>query len=108
MVKVTDKQILEAVKLYRLHPDVANLHGPKSLEELGYFLAHLYSDIKEPVSKAVLSLRLENLVNQGLLAARKNSPFVPDEPASNRLFTPSLHITELGEDYLRNGNGDGV
>jgi DNA-binding HxlR family transcriptional regulator len=107
-MRVSDRQIVEAVKLYRLHPDVANLHGPQNLDELGHFLAHLYHDIDGPISKAVLSLRLEKLVSQGLLAARKSSPFVPNEPNFDRLFTPSLHVTAMGEDFLEKTNGDGV
>lgn len=104
-MKVTDKQLIQAVKRYREHPMVQDRHGPRSLVELGYFIAHIFPDTGEPLGRATLSLRLARLVSEGKLATNGDMPWTDGD--DERLFTPALHVTEAGFAFIQGDNGNG-
>ena len=96
---LTDKRLVRAIKEYREHPRVQDRHGPSSMEELGYFLAHIGAT-ERPLTRQALFPRLHGLVERGLLATTNGFG------ESDRFFTAGLYVTEAGHRFLGNGHED--
>jgi hypothetical protein len=101
--KISDEQIVRAVREYRDHPRVKDQHGPASLEELGHFMAYARM-VDEPAAKATLSPRIVRLIEQGYLAVPEGMPW-RGNGNSDRLFMPGLYVTDRGKALL--GGTDG-
>jgi len=96
---LSDEQIVRAIKDYRDHPRVQDRHGPRSLDELAYFLARTGAT-EQPRSKQALSQRLHKLVDRGLLATGTHLG------VGKRFFTTGLYVTQAGREFLGESGED--
>jgi DNA-binding transcriptional LysR family regulator len=127
-MKVTDKQILEAIKEYRKQPLVRGRHGPPSFQHLAEYL-QITERTEQLLSRATLSLRCGDLVERGLLAgtamwicpecsainySSTKFPIVVCDACHETynadnlnpaVYAFSLQLTEAGQEYLENGHG---
>jgi ribosomal protein L37AE/L43A len=126
-MKVTDRQILEAIKDYRNQPLVKGQHGPPSFEHLAEYLL-VTERTDELLSRAALSLRCRALVEEGYLTGTRQWAcpgcgavnYTRADEASgtcsecqssynmrgvhSSVYAFSLRLTEDGREYLGNGH----
>lgn len=89
VVRLEDKDILAGVRDYRASVD--GKYGPPTLNDLSGFIA-TGLDLDDGPSKANLSLRLNKLIDDGLLSGKRG--------LRDGLYTFTLDLTEEGRKVL--------
>ncbi len=89
-MKISDQQIVQAIRDYRLQPLVDEKHGPVSLKALGVWIAEIYK-LDTPVAKGSLSPRIRCLWQRGFLGG---------EAEDDRVMAFTLYVTKEGMKFL--------